>query len=160
MNRLPTTSRDAVVLSRSPPGRRYLKCSEVWFRLGGCPVRVSLGSLGRKWTPLILLAIGSYRVDRFNRVLETLPDVGRKVLATRLRELERGGMVRRVDPGVSTLFVRWVLTPKGKDALVIVLMVSAFGSKHHADVVFTDRKPRKLHEVVGPKEMRLVSGLL
>jgi DNA-binding HxlR family transcriptional regulator len=109
---------------------------------------------------LILLAIGSYRVDRFNRLLETLPDVGRKVLATRLRELERGGMVRRVDPGVSTLFVRWVLTPKGKDALVIILMVSAFGSKHHADVVFTDRKPRKLHEVVGPMEMRLVSSLL
>jgi DNA-binding HxlR family transcriptional regulator len=157
---LSAISRDTVAPSRFQSGGRYLKCSEVWYRLGDRPVRISVGTLGRKWTPLIMLAIGTGRVDRFNRLLVTITGIPPKVLARRLRELERGGMVRRIAPNASTRFVRWVLTPKGKDAFAIILMVVAFGSKHHAAEIYEDKRPRRLHEIVGASEMRLVRSLL
>src|SRR5918992_2532861 len=38
-----------------------------------CPIRVSLGVLGKKWTLLVLRDIGIFGVDRFNRILDFTP---------------------------------------------------------------------------------------
>lgn len=124
---------------------RFLR-SEVEFV--ECPVEASLGVLGKKWTIVILRDIGLYRVDRFHRLLRTLPGIPQKVLADRLKELaSEGFLVRDEQKSTPPKIVRWSLTEKGFDAIRIGMMIGAFGSKWHADRVFPDRRPRSLWEL-------------
>lgn len=55
-----------------------------------CPIKTSLGIMGKKWTMLILRDIGILGVDRFNRLLDSIPGLTARVLSMRLKELERG----------------------------------------------------------------------
>src|SRR5690348_16472720 len=69
---------------------RFLK---IWF--AECPVMISLGVLGKKWAFPILRDIAVYKVERFNQFLSSLSGISPKVLATRLRELERDGFIKK-----------------------------------------------------------------
>ncbi|MFZ0891128.1 MAG: helix-turn-helix domain-containing protein [Thermoplasmata archaeon] len=118
---------------------------ELVVQFAGCPVKASLDVLGRKWALLILRNIGLYRRDRFNEMLRITPGLSKRVLAMRLKELERGGFIRVVEKGRN--FTRWGLTEKGEDALPILMTLVQFGSKWYAEEVFADRRPRPLSDV-------------
>jgi DNA-binding HxlR family transcriptional regulator len=111
----------------------------------GCPVKASLDVLGRKWALLILRNIELYRAQRFNEMLRITPGMTKRVLATRLKELERGGFIHAIEKGHN--YTRWGLTQKGRDALPILLALVHFGSKWYANHVFADRRARSLSEV-------------
>jgi len=82
-----------------------------------CPVETSLNSLGKKWAMLIIRDIGVYGIDRFNQLLKSLPGIPSKILATRLKQLEREGfLTRKVERAVPPQVVRWSLMDKGLDA--------------------------------------------
>jgi DNA-binding HxlR family transcriptional regulator len=132
----------------------------VRFRFRDCPVRTTLGVLGKKWTFPILGEMGLYGKDRFNRLLETIYGIAPKVLAQRLNELETAGLIMRVESGTSRINVRWALTAKGNDALAIVLMFIAYGSKYEAGDVFADKQPRRLLELLDDEGVKLVNSLL
>ena len=93
---------------------KHLENKFAKLKFADCPVSTTLGVLGKKWSLLILRDISSYKVDRFSRLLESLPGIPPKVLATRLKELQQEGLIwpvenRRSHPKV----VRWALTEKG-----------------------------------------------
>ncbi len=50
--------------------------------------------------------------------------------------------------------ILWSLTEKGEDILPILLMLTAFGSKWYSEMVFEDKKPRRLDEVFSQPETR------
>jgi DNA-binding HxlR family transcriptional regulator len=133
--------------------RRFLK---ILFR--DCPVEIALRVLGKKWALYTLRDIGVYNIDRFNRLLESLPGISPKVLATRLKQLEAAGMIQRVESQRSPMMVRWALTEKGNDAIPILMMLAAFEAKYHPDIVFDDKRPRKMHEFLDREGMKLVRG--
>lgn len=82
--------------------------------------------LGKKLSLLILRDIAVYKVDRFNRLLESLPGISPKVLATRLKELQQEGLIWPVENRKShPMIVRWSLTEKGMDVVAILMMVMA-----------------------------------
>lgn len=58
-----------------------------------CPIAASVEVLGDRWTPLIIreLMVGS---SGFNEIHRGIPRVSRTLLAQRLRELERRGLMR------------------------------------------------------------------
>lgn len=72
----------------------------------------------------------------------------------RLKELEREGLIECTEEKRSPMMVLWRLTEKGKDTLPILMQLTAFGSKWHADVVFEDKMPRKLSEIFPQPEAR------
>jgi DNA-binding HxlR family transcriptional regulator len=135
---------------------RFLK-----VRFADCPISTSLGVLGKKWALLIIRDIAAFNVDRFNGLLDSLPGISPKVLATRLKELEREGFIKKIvekkDP---PKIVRWVLAEKGVDTIPIEMMLTAFGSKWRADVVFEDKRPRKMHEIFDREAMDLLRSEL
>jgi DNA-binding HxlR family transcriptional regulator len=135
--------------------RRFLR---ILFR--DCPVEIALRVLGKKWALYTLRDIGVYKIDRFNRLLESLPGISTKVLATRLKQLEAAGMIQRVEVRRSPMVVRWALTQKGNDAIPILMMLAAFESKYHPDIVFDDKRPRRMHEFLDEEGMKLVSSFL
>jgi DNA-binding HxlR family transcriptional regulator len=72
-----------------------------------CPIAAGVDILGDRWTPLVIreLMVGA---GGFNEIHRGIPRVSRTLLAQRLRELERRGIVtheasRRGRPGVYTL---------------------------------------------------------
>src|ERR687887_292257 len=62
-----------------------------------CPIRTSLGVLGKKWTVLIIRDIGVYKITRFNRLLESIKGITPRVLSRRLKELEKKGFIERAE---------------------------------------------------------------
>jgi DNA-binding HxlR family transcriptional regulator len=112
-----------------------------------CPIRTSLGILGKKWTILILRDIGFLRINRFNRLLESIKGLTPRVLSMRLKELEKEGFIECSEEKRSPMMVQWDLTEKGKDTMPILMQLTAFGSKWYSDIVFEDKKPRMLKEI-------------
>jgi DNA-binding HxlR family transcriptional regulator len=125
-----------------------------------CPIRTSLGVLGKKWAMLLLRDIGILGVDRFNRLLDSIPGLTPRVLSMRLKELEKEGFIMCVEKGKSPMIVRWTITEKGRDIIPILLQFTAFSSKWHADLVFEDKNPRKPEELFQPKAMKVVQRII
>jgi DNA-binding HxlR family transcriptional regulator len=136
---------------------KQLKSPFVDVDFAQCPVETSLGVLGKKWTMAIIRDIGAYGVDRFNRLLKSLPGIPTKVLATRLRQLEQEGFIKKyVEKSVPPKIVRWSLTEKGVDAIRVAMMLAVFGSKWYADRVFDDKRPRRMTEIYNRQGIELL----
>lgn len=59
-----------------------------------CPVAHALGLVGERWSLLIVLEL-MHGPKRYTDLAEHLPGIGTNILADRLRELERGGIVAK-----------------------------------------------------------------
>ena len=112
-----------------------------------CPIRTSLGVLGKKWTMLVMRDIGFLKIGRFNEILRTLPGLTPRVLSMRLRELEKNGFIRQIEIQRKPKLEKWVLTHKGRDTLPILMSFIAFGSRWYPEVVFQDGQPRTPKEI-------------
>jgi DNA-binding HxlR family transcriptional regulator len=132
--------------------------SELKVEFAGCPVKASLDVLGHKWALLVLRNIGLYRTQRFNDMLRITPGLTKRVLAMRLRELEREGFIQAVERGPH--YTKWGLTEKGEDALPILMTLVRFGSKWYASEVFADKKSRSLSDVFQGQYIRQILGRL
>ncbi len=125
-----------------------------------CPIKASMGVLGRKWAMLVLRDIGFRKIDRFNRLLESIPGLTPRVLSMRLKELEQDGIIEKTENGTTTTGVRWTLTEKGRDTLPILMRFIAFGSKWYAKEVFEDKTPRSIQEIfTRPESQNLIRTL-
>jgi len=123
-----------------------------------CPIKTSLGVLGKKWTMLILRDIGFRRIDRFNRLLESVPGLTPRVLSMRLKELEEDGYIECIENQKSPMIVRWSLTQKGNETLPILMRFIGFGSRWYAHEVFEDKIPRTLTELFNPDALEIMRG--
>jgi DNA-binding HxlR family transcriptional regulator len=79
-----------------------------------CPIKTSLGVLGKKWTMLIIRDIGVYKITRFNRLLESVAGITPRPLSMRLKDLEKKGFIESAEERRSPMIVQWRLTEKGK----------------------------------------------
>ncbi|WP_417672267.1 winged helix-turn-helix transcriptional regulator [Roseibium sp.] len=90
--------------------------------LDECPVAETLKSISGKHTPKIIncLAIQPLHFLELTRVF---PDISRKVLTERLRELENIGLVSRTEVGDALSRVRYGLTPSGQSLAGILAQI-------------------------------------
>src|SRR5438105_12880905 len=59
-----------------------------------CPVAVACEIFAERWTPIILRSL-FMGADRFNELFRGAPLISRSLLAKRLRDLEKAGVVSR-----------------------------------------------------------------
>jgi DNA-binding HxlR family transcriptional regulator len=136
---------------------KNLKSAFVNTDFADCPVEISLGVLGKKWTMAIIRDIGAYGVDRFSQLLKSVSGIPQKVLAVRLKQLEEEGFIKKyVEKTVPPRVVRWSLTEKGTDAIRIGMMLGGFGSRWYADRVFDDKKPRMMSQVYSQEGLQFL----
>ncbi|HEV2520107.1 MAG TPA: helix-turn-helix domain-containing protein [Thermoplasmata archaeon] len=128
--------------------------------LTACPIRATIGTLGHKWSLLILRDIAFFRRVSFGAIRRSYPEITPRVLSMRLRELQKDGIIERVaDPGKPRR-VRYRLTSEGSDVLPILTAYFQYGIRHHAARVFPDRSPRELEEVFPSDQVDLLGRLL
>lgn len=90
-----------------------------------CPISRALEVLGERWSMLIVrdMLIGA---TRFNDLARSNPRLSRSLLAKRLRQLERGGIVEHAGD-------RYVLTEAGRELHDIVFSLGAWGARWQFD---------------------------
>jgi DNA-binding HxlR family transcriptional regulator len=79
-----------------------------------CAVAKSLDVVGDRWTLLIVRELALRGASRYTDLRNGLPGIASNLLAERLRELERAGVISREDapPPIATALFR--LTPRGE----------------------------------------------
>src|SRR5215467_238366 len=88
--------------------------------------------LGRRWSLLILKNLCSKEVIRFNEFKKLLPGISSTVLAERLLELEREGLVsKKIYPEVPPK-VEYRLTVRAKELGVILKELGTWASRWSA----------------------------
>jgi DNA-binding HxlR family transcriptional regulator len=92
-----------------------------------CPITLCVDVLGDRWSPLVIreLMVGAHG---FNEIHRGIPRMSRTLLAQRLRQLEKQGLITREAgrPGTSS---RYELTPAGQGLVPIVWAMGAWASE-------------------------------
>jgi DNA-binding HxlR family transcriptional regulator/putative sterol carrier protein len=93
-----------------------------------CPLASALDVIGERWT---LLAVRELRLGpkRFTDLLKGLPGISPTLLATRLRDMQSAGLVRRTElppPGAANVYE---LTEAGKELAPAMVELARWGSK-------------------------------
>lgn len=83
-----------------------------------CAVYKAANILGKRWTLLILLSItkGDGGTKRYNQIKASLPNISPKILSTRLRELEKEGLIKKkIQAHTTPIRCDYSLTQMGKE---------------------------------------------
>ena len=96
-----------------------------------CSIARAVGVVGERWTPLIVrdLFAGMTKFEDLRRDL----GIASNVLAARLDELERNGIVDRRQYQSAPARHEYVLTEKGRDLYPVIATLLAFGDKWLSD---------------------------
>jgi DNA-binding HxlR family transcriptional regulator len=94
----------------------------------GCPLEASLKLLAGAWTPQILWYLRT-EPRRFGDLKRDLGQISAKVLTTRLRELEKRGVVTREVKHTSPPTVEYALTGLGHKLNPILESIAEVGTE-------------------------------
>lgn len=91
-----------------------------------CALARALDAVGERWTLLIVreLLLGP---RRYTDLLRNLPGIGTNLLADRLKELERSGVVRRTELPAPASGSGWELTEHGRELEPALIALARFG---------------------------------
>jgi DNA-binding HxlR family transcriptional regulator len=93
-----------------------------------CPLAHALGVVGERWTLLVVREL-LHGPKRYTDLAEGLPGIGTNVLASRLRDLERFGVVRKrklPPPAASTVYE---LTEYGLELQEVMCALARWGAR-------------------------------
>lgn len=124
-----------------------------------CPIRSSLGVLGRQWSLLVLRDVSFFRKVRFSDMLRNNPGLSPRLLSLRLKDLQREGLIERKTNPEDHREVWYDITDKGQDVVPILTAFIQYGAKHRAKEVFTDKKPREFERLF-PRDREYMLGQL
>lgn len=124
-----------------------------------CPIRASLGVLGKKWACLVLRDVAFFGDMSFTRLLRNNPGLTPRVLSMRLRDLRAEGLIERAVRQEKPRDIRYRLTAQGRDAIPVLTALIQYGMRHHADRVFEDREPRDLADVFPGRQDQMLGRL-
>ena len=96
--------------------------------LPGCPMSKCMGLLGGLWTPELIWAL-SDGPRRFSEIQRSNAFISAKVLTTRLRDLEKRGVLTRSVMPTSPPTVEYALTPLGQDLLPAIRSIVEVGTR-------------------------------
>jgi DNA-binding HxlR family transcriptional regulator len=94
-----------------------------------CPVAHALDVVGERWALLIVRELIEHDQLRYSDLHANLPGCGTNILAARLKELERNGIVRRrrlPPPAASTVYE---LTEYGNELRPVLHMLAHWGAR-------------------------------
>ncbi len=87
-----------------------------------CAIYKTVDFIGKKWTLLILLELyKGEKIKRYSQLKNNLPDITPKILSTRLKELEKQGLItKKIDATNFPVKCEYSLTKSGEDFINII----------------------------------------
>jgi len=98
-----------------------------------CTIYRTANFIGKRWTLLILLELykGRSRWKRYSALKGSLPEITPKMLAARLRELEKEKLVlRRIDTSEFPIKAEYSLTKSGEAFISIIKDIKRWALEH------------------------------
>lgn len=106
-----------------------------------CPIAKASEVLGERWTNLVIRELGAGS-DTFNDLRKGLPLMSPSILSTRLKSLEKSGIVDRKERNSN---VRYTLTKAGEELTPIILQLGTWGHRWvRSDLTEDDLDPSLL----------------
>lgn len=134
-----TASNTAITQIINPSENSEMKC---------CPINNTFKLIGKKFTVLILRNMINGKQSRFNQLLNSIEKSNPKTLSTRLREMERFGLIKRkVYSNEIPIRIEYYPTQKALALQPILDMMAAYSMKYCSKDVFKDAKPREFKEI-------------
>jgi len=97
-----------------------------------CPLEGVIDTIGKKWTLLIVNAIGNHGRLRFNQMMEELRGISPTTLTDTLQELQREGLIRRESFAEIPPRVEYSLTKDGTQLRKAILPLLQWASTRSA----------------------------
>jgi DNA-binding HxlR family transcriptional regulator len=119
------------------------------YRMEGmkqCPVNNTFRIIGKKFTVLIVRNMMSNQT-RFNQFIESIEGMNPKTLSTRLKEMEKNGLIHRKIHHETPIRIEYYLTEKGKHLKSILDQMALYSAQFCVKDVFEDGKPRTNKEI-------------
>ena len=113
-----------------------------------CPIDNTFRIIGKKFTIHILRDVSMKGKTRFNEFMESVEGINSNTLATRLREMEKNGLIKRKIFHETPIRIEYTLTNKGEDLIPLLEQMAAFSMKH-APEIFIDGKTRNFQKLCG-----------
>jgi DNA-binding HxlR family transcriptional regulator len=126
-----------------------LQEGEIMYRIEGmkrCPLDNTSKLIGKKFTLLILRNMMSNQT-RFNQFIESIEGINPKTLSTRLKEMEKNGLIHRKIHHETPIRIEYFLTEKGIALKSILDQMATFSVQFCPKDVFKDGKPRTYEEI-------------
>ena len=123
------------------------------YRIEGmkrCPVDNTSKLIGKKFTVLLVRNMMSNQT-KFNQFLDSIQGLNPKTLSTRLKEMEKNGLIQRKIYHETPIRIEYYLTERGKALKSVLDQMAAFSARYCPDDIFKDGKARTLKQVVQEK---------
>ena len=113
-----------------------------------CPIDNTFKIIGKKFTVHIVRDMYMKNQSRFNQFLSSIKGINSNTLATRLKEMEKGKLIKKRIFHETPIRIEYTLTEKGKDLIPVLEQMAAFSLKH-APEIYVDKKTRSFQQVCG-----------
>ena len=100
------------------------------FICHNCPMTRTMATIGTKWKPIIIYAIG-LKTLRFGEIFARVEIISKKVLTQQLKELVEDKIVMRQEFDEIPLRVEYTLTEKGIELLKILNQLTLWNQKYN-----------------------------
>jgi len=97
-----------------------------------CPISFALDFIGDKWTLIVLRDLVFSRKRYFQQFLDSNEKIASNILASRLKLLEKAGLVTREADPAHARRVIYAPTAKALDLTPVMLELLLWGTKHHS----------------------------
>lgn len=110
------------------------------YRNPTCPINFALESFGDSWSLLIIRDIISEGKKTYKEFLESKEAISTNILASRLKQLQKSGiLVKKQDPTDKSKHT-YELTEKGLDLIPIVMEMALWGTKHGSEMIIAPQE--------------------
>jgi len=99
----------------------------------GCPIAFALDIFGDRWSLIILRDLVLRGYETYSEILSDKENIATNVLADRLRELERDGIISKAKDPQNRRQNIYRLTEKGAGLIPVMLEVIQWSAKHDPD---------------------------
>ncbi len=96
-----------------------------------CPLEGVIDVIGKKWSLLIVNAIGNHEKLRFNALMQQLGNISPKTLADTLKELQAEGIVKRESFAEIPPRVEYSLTEDGVELRKAIIPLLNWAAPRH-----------------------------
>lgn len=92
-----------------------------------CPLQVALKRIGGKWKIPILCVLSGGQGIRYNELMKKVRGITNTMLASSLKELEKDGLVKRVQYSEMPIRVEYFVTEKSTDLMPALQLLAQWG---------------------------------